>query len=145
MIYTFEMDDNDVVSIVRSDCNNSCETVLTNEEHLATTLVIDILKPNGVVLSKLSFDRTEEYLKLCYGKYKLVFCRFKLCGRALYMELTISAKQAKRLKEDPRFLTVKLAQKRFTRIPIMCVSDIPLYSDVILGAFQWGTINCDME
>lgn len=112
-----------------------------NEEEAAVKYIFAALEEGGVDTSELFFDRTEEYLKIVADKvYRLCFCRLKLSGQARYMELTIYAKDAKALADDPRFSGVDLSKNsRFTRIPIACAEDVKQYADVIRLAYVWGT------
>ena len=111
-----------------------------DEEEAAVKYVFAALEEGGVDTSALFFDRTAEYLKIVADKrYQLCFCRVKMSGQSRYIELTISAKDAKAYANDPRFNGIKLADKRFTRISIASAEDIPQYADIIRLAYVWGT------
>lgn len=144
MWFAFGYDENGKITIIKSSLHDAPIGIELNKDEVAAVeYIISLLKSYQADVSKLSLEHTQEYLKLCYGMFRGVFCHLKLRGRSFYMELTISSKQAKQLNGDPRFSSISLAQKRFTRIPIVSISDIPLFADVIVSAFQWGTINCD--
>lgn len=111
-----------------------------DEEAAAVKYIFAALEESGVDTSALFFDRTAEYLKIVADKtYQLCFCRVKMSGQSRYIELTISAKDAKAYANDPRFNGIKLAERRFTRIPIVSAEDIQQYADIIQLAYVWGT------
>lgn len=121
------------------ECKNSA-SMPKNDEEAAIKYIFSALEEGGVDVSTLFFDRTAEYLKIVSDKiYQLCFCRVKMFGQSRYIELTISAKDAKLYADDPRFNGINLAGKRFTRIPISSAEDIPQYADVIRLAYTWGT------
>jgi len=113
---------------------------VNHDDEAAAAIVFDILKERGIDTSLLTTDPATDYLKVITADaYKLCFCRLKLSGQSRYIELTISAKDAKALSDDPRFEGIVLAKKRFTRIPVSGIADITKYADVIHLAYVWGT------
>lgn len=120
-------------------CNVAYPPVeLSQEEQKAVAIVLDILSNAGVDLKTINIERTKSYLKLSSGKFFLAFCHMKLDGRLNYIELTISSKISKELKDDPRFIGLSIGDKRFSRIPINDAVDIPQYADVIISSYEWG-------
>ena len=111
---------------------------LSDAEKIAALIIYEALEASGVDVSTIHYERTEEYLKVVADRF-FCFCRLKLSGRSLYIELTISSKDAKKLSGDPRFSGVPASQKRFTRFPLRRVEDVSLYCDVVYLAYSWGT------
>ena len=129
--------DNNRISI--GDVISQPEIVLTDDEQNAVSTIQCCLEENGVDLNSISLDRVKEYLKLIANMH-FAFCHLKLGGKAKYMELSISAKDAKRLIADPRFVDLVIGKKRFSRIPISALSDIEKYLDVVVLSYKWATI-----
>lgn len=120
------------------------ELVLSPDEADAIERIVSILSIGGVDISTISPERVKDYLKLSARiklqySHILTFCHLKLGGRSRYMELTINSQHAKQFATDPRFSNVRFSQKRFTRIPIEGSTDVALYGDAILKAYEWGT------
>lgn len=141
-IFPYDVKINETIISVKehSDEEEAAPAPECREEEAAVKYVFAALEECGVDTSELFFDRTADYLKIVSDElYRLCFCRLKLSGQARYIELTVSAKDAKAFATDPRFSGVELAKRRFTRIPIVSAEDIKQYADVIRLAYVWGT------
>lgn len=113
--------------------------VMSSDETVAAEAVFAALAEADISASDVSFERAKDYLKVCAGS-DICFCRLKLSGRSLYIELSLSSADMKELSGDPRFASVAPSQKRFTRLPLHGAGDVAGYSDLIPRAFRWATV-----
>ncbi len=114
------------------------EFLLQNEdEKVAVKTVMSILQKAGANLKTIHLERTQQYISMVAEKY-YTFCRLKLSGEKFYMELSISAKDAKPLQDDSRFAGLEIGKRRFSRVPLISADDIPRYADVISRAYEWA-------
>lgn len=73
--------------------------------------------------------RSDAYLSIVGPDYGDDFCRIKAGARSVWFSLDLPLCG---VSDDPRLACVKNKNQRHWKIPLSSVSDIPIYSDLIL-------------